>query len=496
MMLAAALRLYQLGAEGLWFDEANTAVLATLPISELVERISVDNQAPLYFLLVKAATALLGHAEWAVRSVSAAAGVALVWLAHDVGRRLLSRNAARWAAVLAATSPMAIHYSQEARPYALLMVLVLAGFSIGWRFDVQPTTVSALGLVAVCLATALTHNIGPLYVAALAVTFLSSRRPDARRVRMWCAVVAATAAGYLVWLPNVLQQTAGMAHSFAWAAGIWDSEFPWQIPRTWAALTHGSLAPIRNRVPDIVSPAWIALGLSALLWVAGGLRRSNFADPRAPILLSIFAVTPLIGMWLYSALAAAPIYLVGRVDSPALPVYLLLTATGSAALGWRWQWLGVAALVGLAILPLRVHWGIDFKSQERTIARVLDAHRVPDEPVITTAFDCSLIYYSGLQHGDTLLLYPSATEPYLGWVDWGGYDRASLERDAAEVAQRAVARASRTDSSRVWLLLHPDPRYAAIAAALDTMMAPAGEFDFGHLGMTLKVYEPIEPSHD
>lgn len=140
MMLAAALRLYQLGAEGLWFDEANTAVLATLPISELIERISVDNQAPLYFLLVKAATALLGHAEWAVRSVSAAAGVALVWLAHDVGRRLLSRNAARW------------------------------------------------------------------------------------------------------------------------AAGIWDSEFPWQIPRTWAALTHGSLAPIRNRVPDIVSPAWIALG--------------------------------------------------------------------------------------------------------------------------------------------------------------------------------------------------------------------------------------------
>lgn len=236
--------------------------------------------------------------------------------------------------------------------------------------------------------------------------------------------------------------------------------------------------------------------LSALLWVAGGLRRSTFADRRAPILLSIFAMTPLIGMWLYSALAAAPIYLVGRVDSPALPVYLLLTATGSAALGLRWQWLGVAALVGLAILPLRVHWGIDFKSQERTIARVLDAHRVPDEPVITTAFDCSLIYYSGLQHGDTLLLYPSATEPYLGWVDWGGYDRASLERDAAEVAQRAVERASRTDSSRVWLLLHPDPRYAAIAAALATTMAPAGEFDFGYLGMTLRVYEPIEPFHD
>ena len=280
--LAALLRLYQLGAEGLWFDEANSAVLASLPFGQLIERITVDNQAPLYFLLVKAATACLGTTEWAVRSISAAAGVAAVWLAHDIGRRLLSRDAARWAAVLLATSPMAIHYSQEARPYALMMVLVLACFRTAWHFDARPTFANAAGLVAVCLATALTHNIGPFYVAALAATFLVTRRPDARRLGLWCAVIAAISVGYVVWLPNVLQQAAGMASSFAWAHGIWESEFPWQIPRSWAAMTHGSLAPIRNRVPDVVSTAWVALALSALLWLAGALRQSTFADRRAP----------------------------------------------------------------------------------------------------------------------------------------------------------------------------------------------------------------------
>ena len=491
--IAAALRFYGLGTEGLWFDEANTAVLAALPIPQLIERITVDNQAPLYFLLVKATTTLFGSSEWAVRAVSAAAGVAMVWLAYDVGRRLLSRSAARWVAVLVATSPMAIHYSQEARPYALLMLLVLAGIRVGWHLDAHPTRKAALGLVAVCLAIALTHNIGPFYVAGLAVSFLASRRPDGRRVRIWGAVVTATAIGYLVWLPNVLQQTLGMEHSFAWAHAIWESESPWQIPRSWAAMTHGSLAPIRNRVPDIISSAWIALALSALMWLAGALRRSTFADRRAPFLLSIFAVTPLVAMWLYSALADAPIYLVGRVESPALPLYLLLTATGSATLRARWSWLGPAALIGLAILPLRVQWEFDFRSQERSMARTLDAHRAPDEPVITTAFDCSLVYYSALRHGDTLLLYPSATEPYLGWVDWSRYDRASLELDAAGVARQAVERARHSESGRLWLLLHPDPRYAAIAPALAAKMTPAGEIDFGHLGIVLRLYEPVGP---
>lgn len=496
MAAAAALRLYQLGSEGLWFDEANTAVIARLPLGQLFERITVDNQAPLYFLIVKVTTTLLGSAEWAVRSVSAASGVALVWLAYDVGRRLLSASAARWAAVLVATSPMAVHYSQEARPYSLLMVLVLAGFRVAWSFDARPTSVTALGLVALSLATALTHNVGPFYVAALFVTFLSTRRLDARRLRTWGTVAAATAVGYLVWLPNVLQQTTGMAHSFGWAVGVWESEFPWQIPRSWAAMTHGSLAPIRNRVPEIVTTAWVALGLSSLMWIAGRHRRSAFVDRRAPLLLAVCGVTPLIAMWLYSGFAEAPIYLVGRVDSPSLPLYLLLTATGSAALGAGWRWLGPAALLGLAIIPLRVHWGIDFKSQERTIASVVNAHRSVDEPLITTAFDCSLIYYSDLRHGDTLSLYPSATEPYLGWVDWSRYDQASLDLDAAEVAGRAVDRARQTESGRVWLLLHPDPRYAAIAAELASRMTLASETDFGFLGMTLRVYEPRDPNRE
>ena len=491
--VAAVLRLYRLGAEGLWFDEANTAVLAGLPVGELLERITVDNQAPLYFLLVKAATSILGCSEWAVRSVSAASGIALVCLAYDVGRRLLSRDAARWAAILLATSPMAIHYSQEARPYALLMLLVLAGFQIAWSFDARPTFARGLALVAVFLAASLAHNIGPFYVAGLALACVCSGRPDARRLRAWGAVLAATAVGYLVWLPNLLQQATGMAHSFAWARGIWGSEFPYQIPRSLAAMTHGSLAPIRNRVPDIVWQAWVALGLSGLLWIGGLHRRARLADRRAPLLLALAGVTPLLGMWLYSVVSRSPIYLVGRVDSPALPMLLLLTASGAVAIKPGWRWLGPAALIGLAILPLRLHLGIDFRSQERTMARLVEAQRGEGEPLITTAFDCSLVYYTDLRHGGTLVLYPSATEPFLGWVDWSRYDPAALEADADAVALQAMDRARQSESGRVWLLLHPDPRYAAIATALARRMSLAGELDFGYLGIKLMAYEPAAP---
>jgi hypothetical protein len=331
----------------------------------------------------------------------------------------------------------------------------------------------------------------------LAVAFLAARRFDAHRLQMWGAVLVATSLGYLVWLPNLLQQSAGMVHSFAWAGGVWGSEFPFQIPRSWAAMSHGSLAPIRNRVPEIIGQAWVAAGLSVLMWIGCFHRRSRLADPRLPALLLLAGVTPLAGMWVYSTVSKAPIYLVGRVDSPALPLFLLLTAAGGVALKPGWRWLGTAALVGLAVLPLRIYWEIDFRSQERAIARLIDSRRADGEPVITTAFDCSLIHYTDLRHGELLLLYPSATEPYLGWVDWSSYDAALLEADAEEVALQAMQRARQSASGRVWLLLRPDPEYAAIVDALARRMTPAGELDLGYLGMKLDVYKPTVPRlHD
>ncbi len=492
MAIAAGLRVFQLGDEGLWFDEANTAVLSQLSVGHLIERITVDNQAPLYFLLVKAITAVFGSTEWALRSVSAAAGVAAVWLSYDVGRRLLSPNAGRWAAVLLAVSPMAVHYSQEARPYSILMLLVLVAFRVAWVVDDRLSVSSASLLAAVFVVTSLMHNIGLVYVASLTAVFVLSGSRNSSRLRLWALVVALTFLGYLVWLPNMVQQTIGMEQSFAWASGIWKNEYPWQIPRSLAAMTHGSLAPIRNRVPELPWTAWAALGLCSLTWCAAFFRRQTFTGWRAPTRLAAASVLPLGIMWVYSILAATPMYLVGRVDSPAVPLFLLLGAGGAAALRKPLSWLVPIAFVCLAILPLRVHWSIDFKSQERNIAQFIDRHRRPHEPLITTAFDCSFIHYSHLRHDETLFLYPSKTEPYLGWVNWGRYDLSRLVSDAVAVADRATARARGSGAERVWLLLHPDQRYAPIADELDRRLMLSGEVDFGFLGVTLRVYEMPE----
>jgi hypothetical protein len=78
-------------------------------------------------------------------------------------------------------------------------------------------------------------------------------------------------------------------------------------------------------------------------------------------------------------------------------------------------------------------------------------------------------------------------------VDWSRYDTALLEADADEVSLQAMQRARQSASGRVWLLLRPDPRYAAIANALARRMTRAGELDLGYLGMKLAVYTPISP---
>lgn len=59
----------------------------------------------------------------ALRSLSAVLGVALVFVMYELGRRLADRRVGIAAALLAAVSEFLVHYSQEARSYALLALL-------------------------------------------------------------------------------------------------------------------------------------------------------------------------------------------------------------------------------------------------------------------------------------------------------------------------------------------------------------------------------------
>lgn len=119
-LLAAVLRLYQLGAQSFWWDECFTYIItATLPPANAWQAMIEDaNKPPLYYLLMQRWVRLAGTSEYAYRFPSAALGLLSVPIMYHLGRRLGGRAVGLAAALLLAVCPFHVWYSQDARMYA------------------------------------------------------------------------------------------------------------------------------------------------------------------------------------------------------------------------------------------------------------------------------------------------------------------------------------------------------------------------------------------
>ncbi len=127
-VLAAALRFATLGLQSYHHDEVVTAGrILRGSFWHAMDAVGFSESAPpLYYALAWFWTQATGTGEFGLRSISALAGVATVPVAYFVGIELRGRRAGLWTAALVAVNPMLLWYSQEARAYALLVLLCAA----------------------------------------------------------------------------------------------------------------------------------------------------------------------------------------------------------------------------------------------------------------------------------------------------------------------------------------------------------------------------------
>jgi len=123
-LLAAAVRLYGLGVQSLWLDEAFSHLFATLPLDMAWQAMIVDAvHPPLYYLLMRLdyllmrlVVALVGGSEFALRFPSALAGVLTVALLYRAGLEFIL--AERFAPV----TPEDLRALEELRDHHLALV--------------------------------------------------------------------------------------------------------------------------------------------------------------------------------------------------------------------------------------------------------------------------------------------------------------------------------------------------------------------------------------
>jgi hypothetical protein len=356
-MLAAVLRFVGIGHQGFWFDEGNTALLVHLSPGKMLGLIpQSESTPPLYYCVAWVWARVFGFGEAGLRSLSALAGVALVPVAYGVGAKLISPRAGVIAAALTACNPFLVWYSQEARSYSLLTLLV--GLSLlGFAYVRAAPTRRSVALWTIASAAALaTHYYAFLVVVPEALWLLWIHR----RVRLVQLGVAVTGLCGLALIPLALSQNG--TGNAAWIAPIA------LAPRL------GQLVP--QFVDGVGSPGQSVMWRLGVVAVLAALvllvARSDAPERRGALAAGGLAAT---GLLLNLALVAGGIDdLITRNVIALWPAAMLLLAGGLAAANARL--LGGALAAGLCAIGLVANVGVaaDRSLQRpdwRAVARVL-----------------------------------------------------------------------------------------------------------------------------
>ncbi len=139
LLAGAALRFATLGEQSFWRDEASTALALDGGLGHVLSSVrDLEGLPPGYFVLAWLWSKAFGLGEVGLRSLSAVIGVGTIGVAWALGREWSAR-AGLLAAGLVAASPFLVWYAQDARPYALLVLLtatatllLVRGRPLGW----------------------------------------------------------------------------------------------------------------------------------------------------------------------------------------------------------------------------------------------------------------------------------------------------------------------------------------------------------------------------
>jgi mannosyltransferase len=161
MLIAAGLRLYQLGQAQFWYDEAFTAWVSRLPLLDMIRATAGDTHPPLYLLLTWLINANYRVSEYAYRLPSVVFSLLALWLTWRLAQDLKLPDSVQIAGLAAmAIMPNQLYFAQEARMYALLqaevMLMLVAVIERRWW---------VLGLTA--LACLYTHNYALFYLPVI-----------------------------------------------------------------------------------------------------------------------------------------------------------------------------------------------------------------------------------------------------------------------------------------------------------------------------------------
>jgi len=487
VLFAFFLRIFRIGAQELWIDEAYSYLLAAQPDWFGLPTLA-NNTPPLYHFVLRVWMSLLGEDETAIRLVSAIFGTLLVAAVIWTGREIFSPSVGLWSGCFAAIAPFHIFYSQEARSYALLALALTLTYGTLAR-AIRVNTPISWGLVTASAGLALYSHYFAVLGLLPTVLFLwalpqsPSGRPPWNR---YLIAMGTAAAIFLPWglaayhlAPHPLEDP-----SFDWLRINWLTMPPaLAIPKSFEMLGLGGHSDLVlthvKQFRNLDFPFWARLlgliilsGLFVYAMLPWGDERLGISRlVRRKVCVLALLLFPLGALWVASRLVT-PMYIVGRYDIIAFPAYSLLVGLSLAKIHKvprRGVWL-VGALVLLLsasiFTKLYLYYQAPAPSAGLHNARILDrVLRNGDVVVFTDPAVHVYLYYlarlgytwhsgecrkQGADRWFYCRFFPPAAEATLHGISG---TRLSVQDTRAELEK--ILASIRTDAATVWIISGP-----------------------------------------
>ncbi len=212
ILLGTALRFYHLAKNSLWLDEIITQNLFKIPLSQMLKVVAqYDVHSPLFYLLARLNESVFGSSDFAARLPSVFFGSLMLPGIYALGRRLWGTSAGMLLGFIGAVWPAYLHYSQEARMYALIVALTIFALYALYRAWTTNEINVWLGYAIITIMAMYTHYFAMLFFAAQGAfvalvsipTMVRSNRPlrlkTMKRLLMFGLVCILCAIAYIPW---------------------------------------------------------------------------------------------------------------------------------------------------------------------------------------------------------------------------------------------------------------------------------------------------------
>ena len=405
VMLALALRLFQLGKESLWIDEGFSLRDATY--LEVLKGIR-----PVYYLVLRGWLDLGGGANEALlRLPSVIFGVAGVWVLYLLGRRLLGAQVALLASAFMAISVLQINHSQEVRMYSLTVLLtLLASYSLVLYLERGKARYAvSYGLTAIL--SLLTFPLTVFVFMAHGLFLLLYLKAYKPKTYLVLGSEALVAAAWMPWMLNSAHATESYGQGLTatldkpnvmGVIGFLGRFFLWKWHEPKGMLAAGIIGF------SLMVTLIAILGLRGFRRADTGLTFTALwlAIPFAGLIIMSYALT---NMWMLHYLIAA---------SPAL---YLLAAKGIVSLKNRYLIVGATSVIVLLTLGrLGMYYVKTERPEWRQAVNYIQSHEQPGDAMGIYYGACQYVfgyYYHGRSPWSPVGVDEYYTEDFKRWND-------------------------------------------------------------------------------